>query len=82
MPHPASAEEAGRILEGLRTMSAVYGTRISIQKSVGIIHASAALWKIEAVSWVLERFQLCRSLSPGTFLRCNSSCFSRKNRVF
>lgn len=42
MPHPASAEEARRILSGLQKMSAVYGTRISIENGVGIIrnHAS------------------------------------------
>jgi len=37
MPHPASAEEARRILNGLQKMSAVYGTRIGIENGVGII---------------------------------------------
>ena len=37
MPHPASSEEARRILSGLQTMSAVYHTRISIENNIGVI---------------------------------------------
>ena len=40
MPHPASPDEARRILENLKSMSAAYGTRISIQNGIGIIHGS------------------------------------------
>ena len=37
MPKAASAAEARKILENLKAMSAVYGTRISIEDGVGVI---------------------------------------------
>jgi poly-gamma-glutamate synthesis protein (capsule biosynthesis protein) len=36
-PKAASPAEARKILENLKTMSAVYGTRISIENDVGVI---------------------------------------------
>ncbi len=42
MPHPASAEESDRILKGLQKISAIYGTRIAIEKGVGVIRNSGA----------------------------------------
>ena len=39
MPHTPSTEEARRILENLKAMSAVYGTKISIENGVGLIRA-------------------------------------------
>ena len=42
MPHPAAAEEARRILEGLAKMSAAYGTKIRIENGVGIIRNGGA----------------------------------------
>jgi poly-gamma-glutamate capsule biosynthesis protein CapA/YwtB (metallophosphatase superfamily) len=40
MPRPASAAEAQRILENLKSMSAAFGTKISIKNGIGIIHGS------------------------------------------
>ncbi len=37
MPHPAAPDEARRILENLRSMSAAYGTKIAIRDGIGII---------------------------------------------
>lgn len=37
MPHPASPDEARRILENLKSMSAAFGTKISIQNGIGVI---------------------------------------------
>ena len=39
-PHPASPDQARRILERLRALSASYGTNITIDDGVGIIRAS------------------------------------------
>lgn len=40
MPGPASPDEARRILENLKSMSAAFGTKISIQNGIGIIRGS------------------------------------------
>jgi poly-gamma-glutamate capsule biosynthesis protein CapA/YwtB (metallophosphatase superfamily) len=41
-PHPADPEQARRILERLKTLSAAFGTKISIENNIGIIRAPAA----------------------------------------
>jgi len=41
-PHPANPEEARHILERLKTLSAAFGTQISIENNVGIIRVPAA----------------------------------------
>jgi poly-gamma-glutamate synthesis protein (capsule biosynthesis protein) len=38
IPHPARGADAARILGSLQKQSAVFGTRIAIQKDIGIIH--------------------------------------------
>lgn len=40
-PHPADPEEARRILERLQTLSAAFGTQISIENNIGVIRAPA-----------------------------------------
>lgn len=42
MPHPAAPQEARRILEGLKTMSAAFGTKIGIENGVGVIRVNAS----------------------------------------
>ena len=41
-PHPANAEQARRILERLKTLSAPFGTAISIENNIGVIRTPAA----------------------------------------
>jgi hypothetical protein len=40
MPRPAAPDEARRILENLKSMSAAFGTKISIQNGIGVIRGS------------------------------------------
>jgi hypothetical protein len=42
IPRAASAEVAQRILERLQRISKPYGTSISIEKGVGVIHVSTS----------------------------------------
>jgi poly-gamma-glutamate synthesis protein (capsule biosynthesis protein) len=41
-PHPADPEQARHILERLKTMSAVFGTQITIEHNIGVIRQPAA----------------------------------------
>jgi poly-gamma-glutamate synthesis protein (capsule biosynthesis protein) len=41
-PHPANAEQAQRILGRLKTLSAAFGTEITIENNIGIIHLPRA----------------------------------------